>query len=89
MVRLSEPKFGGPEWQEASEQKAEQLLAQELTRRGWEEQTLAQRPKGDPEKLQLAERLRTETTMTWKWIAQRLRMGSAGYVANCLRQRRR
>lgn len=89
MVHLSEPRFGGPEWQETSEQKAEQVLAQELKRRGWEERTLAQRPKADPEKLQMAERLRAETTMTWRWIAQHLCMGAPGYVANCLRRRRR
>jgi len=28
-----------------------------------------------------------ETTMTWAWIAGRLKMGTAGYVAACLRQR--
>jgi hypothetical protein len=34
----------------------------------------------------IAGRLRTETTMTWKWIAQHLIMGSAEHAANCVRQ---
>jgi hypothetical protein len=29
--------------------------------------------KGDPAKVKIARRLRQETTMTWDWIAQRLR----------------
>jgi hypothetical protein len=35
-------------------------------------------------KVKLAARLREETTMTVAWIAERLRMGTAGYVNNCL-----
>jgi len=34
--------------------------------------------------VRIARRLRGETTMTLKWIAQRLRMGSWTYVANNL-----
>jgi hypothetical protein len=43
------------------------------------------RRKGDLEKLSIARRLRAETTMTLSWIAQRLKMGAAGSIANCLR----
>jgi hypothetical protein len=30
--------------------------------------------------------MRMETTMTLKWIAQRLKMGVDGHVASCLRK---
>jgi len=39
---------------------------------------------GDPEKVKMAWRLRHESTMTLKWIAQRLHMGSWTHVSNCL-----
>jgi hypothetical protein len=42
--------------------------------------------KGDPEKVAIARRLRAETTMSWKWIAQNLIMESAQYAANCVQQ---
>ena len=46
---------------------------------------LSCRRKGDKGKVQLARRLRTETTMTLRWIADRLQMGSWTYVSNQLR----
>jgi hypothetical protein len=42
-------------------------------------------PKADPEKLKIAQRLRTETSMSLKWIAERLSMGAPAYLGNCLR----
>ena len=85
MTTLGGSKFGGPEWRETAEKKAEGILADELNRLGWDARHLAQRRKADPEKLAIARRLRAETTMTWDWIAQHLIMGTPGYVANCLR----
>ena len=41
---------------------------------------------GGAGKVQVDLRLRRETTMSLKWIAQELRMGSWTYVANLLRQ---
>jgi hypothetical protein len=49
---------------------------------------LVRRAKGDAVKVALAARLRAETVMTVKWIAERLRMGVPGYV-NLLLYRRR
>ena len=46
---------------------------------------LKRRRKADREKLEVAERLRSETTMTWGWIASHLQMGTAGYAANAVR----
>ena len=39
------------------------------------------RRKGDPAKVELALRLRQETSVSLKWIANRLRMGSWTYVS--------
>jgi len=40
------------------------------------------RRKGDPEELELAKRLRAESTMTWAWILRRLGMAAPGYAAH-------
>jgi hypothetical protein len=45
---------------------------------------LGLRPKADKVKIALAKRLRKEKTMTLKWIALRLQMGSWTYVFNLL-----
>jgi hypothetical protein len=42
---------------------------------------LSKRRKGDPGKLGLAKELRSQTTMPLGWIAQRLHMGTRGYLA--------
>jgi REP element-mobilizing transposase RayT len=55
-----------------------------LKRRRWTEKDLSRRPKGDLVKVKLAARLREQTTMTVAWIAERLQMGTAGYVNNRL-----
>jgi hypothetical protein len=56
---------------------------------GWKESDLSKRPKGDQDKLELAIRLRSETTATTKWIAARLRMGTWPYLNHLLYWRRR
>jgi putative transposase len=76
---------GGEERRESEEAWAEQLVMEELQQRRWSAAELAQRRKGDPQKLKLAQRLRQETTMTLTWIAKRLNMGAAGSLANLLR----
>lgn len=75
--------YGG-ERQESGEAKAERLVADELKKRGWSEEMLKQKAKGDSVKIQIARRLRTETTMTLRWIADRLQMGSWTHVSNLL-----
>jgi hypothetical protein len=42
--------------------------------------------KGHRSKVMLARRLRQETTMSLKWIAARLQMGTWTYVANLLNE---
>ena len=77
---------GGEERQETAEAAAERVVQEELKRLGWGEADLGNRPKGDAGKGAAAARLRRETTMTLKWIARRLSMGSASMVTHCLRQ---
>jgi REP element-mobilizing transposase RayT len=79
----------GPELREAALVHAQRVLREELSRRGWTEAELSRRRKGDPEKVEIAGQLRARTTMTLKWIAQRLNMGTWTYVSNCLVQKRK
>jgi putative transposase len=79
----------GEELRQADQAHALTLLQKKLRARGWEEADLAQRPKGDPEKVDIAWRLRQETTMTLKWIAQKLYMGSWTYLSNLLAVKRK
>jgi putative transposase len=78
---------GTDRW-EAAEAKARRVVAEELKRLGWNEKQLRERRKGDNGKVQIASRLRKETTMSLKWIAQELQMGSWTYVANLVSQAR-
>ena len=77
----------GSDRQETGEQKAQRLVQEELKRLGWKEGDLPRRRKGDRGKVKAARRLRQETTMTLKWIAQRLHMGSWTYVSNLLNEK--
>jgi hypothetical protein len=78
-----------PELREADLAHAERVLKEELDRRTWTELELRLRRKGDPQKVEIASQLRAGTTMTLKWIAQRLNMGTWTYVSNCLVQKRK
>ena len=44
-------------------------------------------PKGHKSKIELASQLRSETTMSLKWIGDQLKMGSWTYVSNLLNER--
>ena len=61
---------------ESAEAKAERIIVQELRNLGWTNAELGLRLKSDPAKLRIASRVRAETIVPVKWIAQRLRMGS-------------
>jgi len=74
----------GPELHEADLLHAERVLKEELSRRGLTEADLSRRRKGDPEKVDVASQVRARTTMTLKWIARRLNMGTWTHVSNCL-----
>ena len=66
--------------------KTERQAGKELERLGWDEDQLRARPKGHRSKVRLARRLRQETTMSLKWIAARLQMGTWTYVSNLLNE---
>jgi hypothetical protein len=89
MAEQAGPNHYGAERQESGEEKAERMVAEELKRRRWTQAHLRSRRKGDPEKVKIAARLRQETIMTLKWIAQRLHMGAWTHVSNCLGMRRK
>jgi hypothetical protein len=74
----------GAERHETGVQKAERIVREELQRLDWQEEGLGMQPKGHRAKVRMARRLRQETTMSLKWIAKRLEMGSWTYVSNLL-----
>ena len=80
------PSHYGAQRQETGLQKAERMVEEELERLGWDEDQLRARPKGHRSKVRLARRLRQETTMSLKWIAERLQMGTWTYVSNLLNE---
>ena len=79
----------GEERAETAEALAELIIAEELKRGRWQEADLKTWPKGDSVKVALAARLRAETTMTVGWIAERLAMGTRGYLNHLLYRRRK
>jgi hypothetical protein len=74
------------ERKQTDEQKAETIISAGLKRLGWGKRELSARLKSDPHKVALARELRSQTTMSLKWIARRLEMGSWTHVSNLLRQ---
>lgn len=74
----------GEELRETAEAKAGKLIGEELKRARWREEDLESRRKGHPVKVALAARLRRETTVSWRWIAERLRMGHWRSAANAV-----
>ena len=60
------------------------IVAEELRRRRWTREQLTGWRKGDKRKVRIALRLRRETTMTLKWMAEQLAMGTWANVARRL-----
>lgn len=74
----------GEERRESEEEKAERILVEELAAAGWQRSDLSKRAKNAPEKIRIARRLRSETTMTLKWIAAQMEMGAWTYLSSLL-----
>ena len=74
---------------EGAQAKGERIIGEELKRLRWSERDLRQRPKSDAAKLNLAARLRRETTLTIRQTAQRLHLGSWKSLNNKLYLRSR
>ncbi len=81
--RVGESHYG-EEVRESAEEKANRMIAVELKKLKWKEEDLADHRKGDQKKVRIARRLRAETTMSLKWIAERLAMGTWTHLANRL-----
>jgi len=79
----------GYELQEVAEEKANRIVAEELGLAKWTESQLGVLRKGDPRKIQIARRLRKETTVTLQWIATRLHMGTRSHLNHLLYWKRR
>ena len=77
---------GRAEREETEQEKAEGIVRTELALAGWTEADLLVQPKGHWGKVFIASRLRRETAITLKWIANRLRMGTWTHVTNRLSQ---
>ena len=84
MAERAGPFHYGEELMESAEEKAQWIVPQEMGRLGWKEEDLEQHRKGNQRKVKIARRLRRETTMTMKWIADRLKMGTWTHVTNRL-----
>ena len=74
---------------ETAEALAELIIAEKLKLGRWQEADLKTQPKGDSVTVALAARLRGVTTMTMGWIAERLAMGTRGYLNHRLYGRRK
>jgi REP element-mobilizing transposase RayT len=87
LAQMTEPagdSHYGEELRESAEAKAQRIVAEELKRVAWGEDDLLKHRKGHRRKVKIARRLRQETTMTLKWIANRLKMGVWTHVTNRL-----
>ena len=76
----------GEELLESMEQEAQRLIAEMLKATGWSEKDLGQHRKGDPQKVRIASKLRKQTTVGWKWIAEKLHMGHWRSAASAVRR---
>ena len=74
----------GEERQESAEQKAMRLIEEDLRKLGWSREQLRSQRVSDPDKIEVARRLRRETTMDLKWIASQLGMDSWRYLSKLL-----
>ena len=86
--QLASAAHRGPEIQESGLAKAQRILQEELKALGWAAQHLQVYPKGDARKVRIAQRLRSQTTMTLAWIAEQLHMGVPTHLA-CLLYRQK
>ena len=74
----------GRERDETEQGKAARMISEQMKKLGWKKAELKRRKKGDPAKVALARRLRAETAVSLKWIAENLFMGTWTHVSNRL-----
>jgi REP element-mobilizing transposase RayT len=76
----------GPERKESAEESGRRILAQKLSELGLTLVQLEALPANATVKVELARRLRRETTLSLKWIAEQLGVGSWKYLSNLVGQ---
>ena len=69
---------------ESMEQRAKRIVSEGVSAAGWSLERLEVEPKSHPVKVALAGRLRRETTMSLRWIAEKLFMGTWTHASNLL-----
>src|SRR5947207_6764948 len=74
--------------QESEIEKARRLINEKLTLVGWDRARLQKEPKGHPMKIRIAQEMRNQSTMSVKWIATELSIGSWTYLNKLLCQQR-
>ena len=79
----------GEEIGQSAEGKARRIIAEELAKLDWEEADLGRRRKGDAGKVRIARRFGRETTVSKRWIANQLSMGTVSNVTFCLKRGRK
>jgi putative transposase len=84
VIRKIGPNHFGRERRESAEQGAERIIADVLRELGLKRGQLELLPATSQVKVRLARRLRRETTMSLKWIAEQLGIGSWKYLSNLL-----
>ncbi|MEM9443946.1 MAG: hypothetical protein AAGA18_01215 [Verrucomicrobiota bacterium] len=68
--------------------KRKRILKEELKKLGWTSRRLEKKPKGCKQKIDIAERLRRETTIAINEVATLVHMGSRNYVNYLLYNKR-
>ena len=67
--------------QDHGQRQAERLIKWMLEKLGWQEAELLAGRKGDWRKRVIAHRVRRETSVSLRWLATRLQMGSEGHLS--------
>ena len=80
--------LGELHWQ-AARARAERIVTEEVQCRGWQEQDLVSRRKNDPAKLEIAARLRRQTTLSLREIAALVHLGTSKTANSNLREQMR
>jgi putative transposase len=74
----------GEEIRESLEAQALKIISKELKRRRLKQDSLSNLPKNHPAKIEIADQIRRETTMSFEWISRQLSTGTASYLSNLL-----
>ena len=86
MTRSPSEHHQARERSQTDEEKAQRMIAARLAELGWDDGQLRRTRKSNSHKVALARELRAQTTVSLRWIAQSLEMGSWTHVSNLLRQ---